>query len=374
MAGGQGGEDGQEKSFDPTPRRIQQAREKGDIAVSQDLHVAAAYLGMLAALLILGGGAAAAFGRSLTPFLGHVDQLPGRILGPGGLALSAQMVGWAFLAASPLILLPAAGVIASLAAQQGVVFAPGKIEPKLSRISPIATAKNKFGPTGLMEFAKSAVKMAVISAVVWWWLMSDIERIVRMATLPGRAIAAELGSTLVSLLMALVAIALSIGAVDFVWQRFNHLRKLKMSLQEMKDENKETEGDPHAKQARRRRAEEIATNRMLTDVPKADVVIVNPTHYAVALKWSRKKGSAPTCVAKGVDEVAARIREKAAEAGVPIHHDPPTARALYASVNIGREIRPEHYRAVAAAIRFAEEMRRKARAKRGGWEIDTTSL
>lgn len=373
MAGGQGGEDGQEKSFDPTPRRIQQAREKGDIAVSQDLHVAAAYLGMLAALLVLGGGAAS-FGKSLAPFLSHTDQLLGRILGPGGLVLSADMVGRAFLAASPLILLPAAGVLASLAAQQGFVFAPSKIEPKLSRISPIATAKNKFGPTGLMEFAKSAVKMLVISTVVWWWLMSDLERIIRMATMPGRAIAAELGATLVSLLMALVAIAISIGAIDFVWQRFNHLRKLKMSLQEMKDENKETEGDPHAKQARRRRAEEIATNRMLADVPKADVVIVNPTHYAVALKWGRKKGTAPTCVAKGVDEVAARIREKAAEAGVPIHHDPATARALYATVNIGRDIKPEHYRAVAAAIRFAEEVRRKARARRGGWDIDTTNL
>jgi flagellar biosynthetic protein FlhB len=101
---------------------------------------------------------------------------------------------------------------------------------------------------------------------------------------------------------------------------------------------------------------------MLADVPKADVVIVNPTHFAVALKWSRRKGAAPVCVAKGVDEVAARIRAAAAEAGVPIHRDPPTARALHATVNLGEEVRPEHYRAVAAAIRFAERMRSRARA------------
>ena len=118
------------------------------------------------------------------------------------------------------------------------------------------------------------------------------------------------------------------------------------------------------KAQRRSRAEAIATNRMLLDVPKADVVIVNPTHFAVALKWSRAKGSAPVCVAKGEGEVALRIREVAATAGVPIHADPPTARALHATVEIGREIAPEHYRAVAAAIRFADRMRQR-RAARG---------
>ena len=114
---------------------------------------------------------------------------------------------------------------------------------------------------------------------------------------------------------------------------------------------------------RRRRAQEIATNRMLVDVPKADVVIVNPTHYAVALIWSRGKGSVPRCVAKGTDEIAARIRERAQAAGVPIRRDPPTARALFATVEVGRDIRPEHYAAVAAAIRFSDAMRKKARRK-----------
>ena len=118
------------------------------------------------------------------------------------------------------------------------------------------------------------------------------------------------------------------------------------------------------KSQRRQRAQAIAMNRMLADVPKADVIVVNPTHYAVALKWSRKSGRAPVCLAKGVDEAAARIREIAATAGVPIHSDPPTARALHASVETGQEIRPEHYAPVAAAIRFAESMRRRAREGR----------
>jgi flagellar biosynthetic protein FlhB len=117
------------------------------------------------------------------------------------------------------------------------------------------------------------------------------------------------------------------------------------------------------KQERRQRAYDIAMNQMMADIPEADVVIVNPTHYAVALKWDRARGTAPKCVAKGVDEIAAKIREIAAEHGVALHSDPPTARAIHATVEIGDEIRPEHYRAVAAAIRFAEAMRKKARRR-----------
>ena len=136
-----------------------------------------------------------------------------------------------------------------------------------------------------------------------------------------------------------------------------------MSRKELTDESKDAEGDPYMKQKRRQKGQEIASKQMIQDVPNADVVIVNPTHYAVALKWSRLPGDVPVCVAKGVDEIAARIREKAQESAVPIHSDPPTARALHAVVEIGQEIPPENYRAVAAAIRFADEIRRKAKGR-----------
>ena len=129
----------------------------------------------------------------------------------------------------------------------------------------------------------------------------------------------------------------------------------------MTDEAKNSEGDPHLKQERRQRAFAASQNQMMKDVPSADVIIVNPTHYAVALKWSRLPGEAPVCVAKGVDEIAATIRRLGAEAGVPIHSDPPTARALFAAVEIGAQIRHDDYAPVAAAIRFAEDMRRRAR-------------
>jgi flagellar biosynthesis protein FlhB len=172
--------------------------------------------------------------------------------------------------------------------------------------------------------------------------------------------------SLTVLLSITCVIAVTIAAVDMVWQRFEFTKRNRMTFQELRDETRQSEGDPHMKSQRRSRAHAIATNRMLLDVPKADVVIVNPTHVAVALKWSRARGSAPVCVAKGEDEVALRIREVAATAGIPLHSDPPTARALNATVQIGREILPEHYRTVAAAIRFSDRMRKAARARGQG--------
>jgi flagellar biosynthetic protein FlhB len=136
-----------------------------------------------------------------------------------------------------------------------------------------------------------------------------------------------------------------------------------MSHQELKEEGKQAEGDPHIRAQRRERARQIANNRMMLAVPEADVVIANPTHYAVALKWRRQDGLAPVCLAKGVDEVALAIRSRAEEAGVPVRTDPPTARSIHGLVDIGQEIRAEHFKAVAAAIIFADEMRQKAKEK-----------
>ena len=172
--------------------------------------------------------------------------------------------------------------------------------------------------------------------------------------------------TVVRFLTLISMLVLAIGGLDYFWQRAEHLRSNKMSRKEMMDEHKNSEGDPHFKAKRRQKGQEIATSRMLQDVRTADVVIVNPTHYAVALKWDRLSGRAPVCVAKGVDEIAQRIRERAAEAAVPLHSDPPTARMLFASLEIGHEVHPDHYRVVAAAIRFSESIRqRKAAAQRG---------
>ena len=360
-----GGEDTSgEKTFDPTPHRIEEARKKGDIAKSTDISAAAGYMGLLLASIGFAAYAIQDAGDVLMAFLSMPDRLTGKILAPGGSYLLGGILISAVAAIVPFIVLPFAFSLLSLLAQRVFVVVGDKLLPKLNRISPIAGAKNKFGVSGLVEFAKTLVKMVSVAIALALYLRREASTIAGLATAEPAAVISYIGHTFVSLLAVVAAIATVIGVLDVLWQHFNHSRKLRMSFQEIKDEAKQSEGDPHTKAQRQNRGREIATNRMLLEVPKADVVLVNPVHVAVALKWSRKKGSAPVCVAKGKDEVATRIREAAAAAGVPIHRDPPTARAINATVKLGREIKPEHYRAVAAALRFADAMRRKAKTVR----------
>lgn len=355
-----------EKEFEPSQRKLDDARKKGDTPKSQDLSVAASYGGILLAATAFGAATVQAMGADLSSLLGQSVQLSDVLFGGGGASTIMGGVMWrAAVAIAPWFVIPAGLVILTLIAQQAIIFAPDKIQPKLNRISPISGIKNKFGRSGLFEFAKSFVKLLLYSTILGFYLYHELPSLmVTMAMSPGQ-IGIELGEFLVGIMLIVLVVALSLGVVDYMFQRAEHTRKLRMTRKEMTDEMKESEGDPHMKQERRQRGMEMALNQMLGDVPEADVVIVNPTHYAVALKWDKLSGRAPTCVAKGVDEVALRIRERAAEAGVPIHADPPTARALHATVEIGQDIEREQYKAVAAAIRFAEAMRKKAKAR--GW-------
>ena len=283
------------------------------------------------------------------------DALSGSDLIPRALiGATLQMTAWS-------IALPALLVFSAIIATRAWTMAPTRMAPKLSRISPIGGAKNKFGPNGLFEFAKSAVKMATYSVLLGGILWSSADRIEAAAALPLGQGMMLLMQLLLGFLAAVAAISAGIAAVDYTWQHAQHRKKNRMSHKEMRDEHKDVEGDPQMKQKRRARAEEIASNRMLRDVPGAAVVVVNPTHYAVALKWSPDDPTPPVCVAKGVDEIAARIREAADEADVPIFSDPPTARALHATVEIGDPIPRDQFQAVAAAIRFANDLRAAAR-------------
>lgn len=356
-------DDDSEKSHEPTQKRLEEARKKGELARSADLNTAAGYAGL--ALVATGLGAATVqrmAGAGLVLF-DQADTLAPVFLG-GGLALAGGLTGAVALGVIPWFAGPGLAALVSILAQRSLVVAPQKLAPKLSRLSPIANAKSKFGRAGLFEFAKSAAKLTLYGLLLTVYLLRRLpEMLGSMHLSPGMAMATMLRMS-VEFLLVVVVISALLGAGDYLWQVFEHLRKNRMSHQELKEEFKQAEGDPHVKQQRRSRGMAIAMNSMLADVPEADVVIVNPTHYAVALKWDRSAPGAPVCVAKGVDEIAARIREIAAENGVPLHRDPPTARALHATVEIGQEIRREQYRAVAAAIRFAETMRNRARARR----------
>ena len=261
--------------------------------------------------------------------------------------------------------IPIALVVLSAVVQRSFVFASEKLKPKLNRISPLANAKNKFGRQGLFEFAKSSTKLLIFCVALGAFLLNRNDQILSTLQLDPTQVVSVLGGVSLEFLALVLLVSFLIGVVDYGWQYAEHIRKNRMTRQEMTDEMKQSEGDPHFKGKRRQRAQEIATQQMLADVPNANVVIVNPTHFATALEWTPDSGRAPVCVAKGTDAVAARIRQIADEHKVPIFRDPPTARAIHAIVDIGHEIHPDHYRAVAAAVRFADAMRKRVKP---GWD------
>lgn len=359
-----GEDDDSDKSFEPTEQKLRKAREKGEVAKSTDLSVAAAYLGLIVAFYATGSASVEGMGTALMAFLDQPDRLA-TLFFDGGSA-RAPAGGFASSLLRPILpwfLVPFALVLLSIIGQRALVFAPSKLEPKLSRLSIISNAKNKLGRAGLFEFLKSFLKLVLYSVCLGVYLSHRLPDMISSSGTGPQSVVLMLSQLALEFLFLALVISLAIGVVDAVFQHAEHRRKNMMSRKEIQDEMKDAEGDPHVKGKRRQRGQEIAMGQMLAEVPNADVVIVNPTHYAVALKWSREKGAAPVCVAKGVDEVAAAIRRVANENAIPIHSDPPTARALHAAIEIGDEILEEHYAPVAAAIRFAEEMRKRAKGK-----------
>lgn len=355
------------KQHEPTQKKLDDARKRGEVARSADLNTAMSYLSLL--LLAMGVGASSflGIGNVLRPFLERPEKISVIARGQGATltgTLLVELSAWLL----PWFLLPAVAVLGLGVATRSLIVAPDKLMPKLNKISLISNAKNKFGRSGLFEFSKSTVKLCIYAGILGVFIWNKLPDMIATLSLnPGMGVVLLL-RLLLEFFALVFLVALTIGLIDFLWQRQEHLRKNRMSHKELMDEIKQNEGDPHLKQKRRQKGYEIATNQMLSEVPEADVVIVNPTHVAVALKWSRQPGQAPVCVAKGVDGIAAHIREIAAENGVAIHRDPPTARALHSTVEIGEEIPQDHYKAVAAAIRFAENMRRKARSSLQGDE------
>ena len=355
------GGDEQDKSFDPTPHKLQEARKKGEIAKSVDLQTAAGYAGLTIALFAMGTQSFMSFGGHLVGLLAQSERIAKDVFDGGPVA---ALSGWTWLVSLdliPIFGLPALTVLVAILAQRAFVVTPSKLQPKLSRISLLSNAKQKFGRGGFFEFAKSFAKLSIYSLCLALFLMARLPDMLAVIRSEPSAVVLLLAELCVAYLFVVLMVTFAIGGVAAVWQHQEHIRKNRMSRKEITDEAKNTEGDPHMKQERRARAQAIASQQMMAEVPNADVLIVNPTHYAVALKWSRANGTAPECVAKGVDALALRMREVAMEAGVPIRHDPPTARALHAVTNIGEEIAPEHYAAVAAAIRFADSMRARMR-------------
>ena len=355
----------EEKEFDPTPQKLMEARKKGEVAKSADLNTAAAYLGFLACATFLFDDVLANLGNVLITTM-ELSSFAGRVTDvEGATGILSGFIWEVGRILAPIFIIPAGFVVTSIIIQQSFTVAPAKVQFKLNRISIVSGVKNKFGRAGLFEFAKSTTKLLLFIGVLAIFLQINFDRIAIASQLPPIMALGNMGILMSLFLAVIFTLAFIIGLIDFTFQKAEHMRKNRMSRKDMQDEIKNAEGDPMLKQRRRQKALALAAGQM-AEVPNASVVMVNPTHYAVALKWDPLAASAPIVVAKGVDTVAERIRDIAREHRVPIHADPPSTRALYGVTEVGDPIPPDQYEAVAAAIRFAEDIRRRRARSFGG--------
>ncbi|MGV8989024.1 MAG: EscU/YscU/HrcU family type III secretion system export apparatus switch protein [Cypionkella sp.] len=358
-----GGDDGAEKSHEPSQKRLDEARKRGDVPRSMDLATAAVYGGAALAFTVAGAATINSLGAAAIGLIEQSDRLSQAMV-TSARAPTMGLLSSFGLPLLPIFLVPVGAAIISIAVQRGFIIAPDRIVPKLSRISPLKALGHRFGREGLFTFGKNLLKLIVVCLLVAGLILQYAAPLMMSPRLSAGQTGELMVQIIQNFLFLAFLISLVFGTADYGWQWLQHRRRNMMSRQEMVEEHRESEGDPHMKGHRRQKGREIAMAQMLQEVANADVILVNPTHYAVALKWRRGDRTAPICLAKGVDDIAARIREKAAEAGVPIHRDPATTRAIYASVDVGEPIRPEHFKSVAAAIRFAEAMRKRAKRNR----------
>ena len=349
------------KTEEATEKKIADAIEKGNVPRSREMAVFASLLGVLVGAAFLIGSGSMNLAETLSVMLDN----------PGGFVLASgpdfNRLLWAVMGELTKFLAPIVFMLmlAGLAAaffQHAPTMALDQIKPKWSRVSPAAGWKRIFGAAGFMEFVKSLFKFGAIG-VVCAAMLSGEQRAVSSALFLDPSALPGLVLSLVIRLVSVVCVAIAIMvAGDIVWSRLRWRSELRMTRQELKDELKDSEGDPLMKSKRRSLARDRARRRMIASVPKATVVIANPTHYAIALQYDRAKGGAPLVVAKGADLIALKIREIASKHSIPIVEDKPLARALYNAVEVGQWIPPEFYRAVAKILHHIYSRLADARA------------
>jgi len=353
--------DSASKTEQASPRKLEEARRNGDVAKSQDVSGWASLAAVVGVILMSGGWLSANLAAQLTPFIAHPDSYE---LANGGAVLLMQR---ALSASAPFMasVLGAAALagVAGNVIQQGFLFTPSKLSPDLSRLSLLKGLERMFGVDGLVHFLKSILKIGLVGWVAWLAIkphLNDFEKLSEVQPIGMLAVAFDM---LRALFFAVLALLGAGAGLDWFWQRQRFMQRMRMSKEEVKEDFKQAEGDPHIKAKLKQLRNERSKRRMMQNVPKATVVVMNPTHYAVALRYESGETAAPVCVAKGLDFVALKIREIAEEAGVAVIEDPPLARALYATVEVDEAIPREHYEAVAKVIGFVMQT---ARRRRGG--------
>lgn len=348
-------QDKSQKTEDPTAHRLADAAKKGQVPKSQEVN----HVFVLSAIAFVLVFFAPGFARSLANILRVFFESPHLIeMGEGDLRAFMGAVATAIILkmALPILVLMTAAVSANLV-QAKVVISAESMKPKLSKLSPIKGAVKMVSPKSLVEFTKSAIKISVVGVVVFSIIWPQRDVLPQLMSIDLNEIFMFVRSIILRILVAVIIIMILVAMLDFKYQKYEHKKGLRMSKQDIKDESKQTDGDPMVKARIRSLRLERGRQRMMQAVPAADVVITNPTHFAVVLQYEAKSMEAPKLVAKGVDHLALRIREIAEENGIPVVENPPVARALYATVEIDAEVPNEHYKAVAEIIGYVMKLK-----------------
>lgn len=348
-------QDDSEHTEDPTPKRLDEAIQRGDVVKSVEVNTWFMIAGGAFALMVFARPAASSLQATLRGLLAHSYQIPTD--GPALVHMTRGLLMNILAALGVPLVLLAVAALAGSAIQHRIVLSAESLRPQLARISPVAGLGRLFSKQALANFAKGLVKLALFGAVLTALLWPERLRLAGLIGIDPAMILPFTDALVMRMLGSVVSILAVVAAADYLFQYRQWYERQKMSVREMKEEFRQTEGDPAIKGKLRQLRNSRMRKRIMAAVPKASVVIANPTHFAVALRYERGM-NAPICVAKGVDLLARRIREIAEAHDIPVIENPPLARALHGTVEIDQEIPPEHYRAVAEIIGYLMRLRR----------------
>lgn len=361
----------QEKTEAPSQQRLEKSREDGQVVQSRELSTFV--------ILMVGGSALWMMASGLGQTLSHIVK--GALQFNPGIArdsshVMAQLSNQFFEAAfalAPFLGLMVLAVLASPLMLRGWMFSTKALAPKFNRMNPMSGIKRMVSSQGLIELVKALGKVGLLGGVAAWLIWTNLDGIFSLSLETPSLAIQHMGDLIGKIFLTVSGTMIFIVAIDLPYQLWSHHNKLKMTKEELRQEAKESEGDPHLKARIRSQQREVARRRMMSEIPTADVVITNPTHYAVALKYSEGKMGAPRVVAKGADEVAARIRALASEHDIPMLEAPPLARALFRHTELGDEIPASLYAAVAEVLAYVFQLRHFQQAG-GAYPNAPTSL
>lgn len=350
--------DDNDKTEDPTQKRLDEAIKEGNVAKSQEVNTWFMLVGATLAIGIFGGGAVTKMALLFRDFLGRIGNI-------GEHNFSYTRFAAGLLGDVLMIVAPFGGILflAALAGnyvQHGPLWTTKALAPKLSRLSPLSGVQRIFSKNGLLQLAKSIAKFVIIGSVIFFVVYPEIPRIKLLVSSDVSQMMPLLLTLTLRLMFGVCAVMGLLAAADWWWARYSWYEKLRMTVREIKEEHKQSEGDPTVKAKLRQVRRMRLRKNMMKNVEKATVIITNPTHYAVALQYEPGM-NAPICVAKGMDLIALKIRAIAEDRRIPLIENPPLARALHKTVDIDQEVPPEHYKAVAEVIGYVMRLRRNVR-------------